>query len=248
MAYFKKIEALMKLKIKPNSDINNITTLLKMNMNTLSNKCELMNYITENLRPKKQDVKKYGAVYTPPTLIEEMVSKIPIEVWSNKNLKWLGPGCGIGNFEVCIYYRLMDGLKDVIPCEEERKKHILEDMLYVVELDPKSVHIYKQIFEGSKYALNVFEGSFLEFTPAVFGLHTFDIIVGNPPYQEVCNHTNKSIRAGGKNLYTKFLEKSMNMLKEGGFLLFITPPIITPSSPLFKAIFQKKQVEYININ
>ena len=42
------------------------------------------------------------------------------EVWNNKNLKWLDPCCGMGDFPIAVYLRLMEGLKDVIidvlPC------------------------------------------------------------------------------------------------------------------------------------
>jgi Eco57I restriction-modification methylase len=241
MTYFKKIEALTKLKIKPNSDINNITTLIKMNMKSLSNKCELMKYITENLRPKKQDVKKYGAVYTPPLLIEEVLSKLPMEVWRNKDLKWLGPGCGIGNFEVCIYYRLMDGLKDDITCEDERKKHILENMLHVVELDPKSAHIYKQIFEGSKYKLNVFEGSFMDFNSG-----HYDVIVGNPPYQEI--GTQGKPKHGKVNLYTKFVLKALEIIKPNGYICFITPTSWLSPSSLILDKLTALNILHLNVN
>ena len=47
------------------------------------------------------------------TLVSAMLDKLPIEVWKNKNLKWLDPCCGMGNFPIAVYLRLIEGLKDV---------------------------------------------------------------------------------------------------------------------------------------
>jgi hypothetical protein len=49
----------------------------------------------------------------------------------------------MGNFPIAIYLRLIETLKDEIPNKEERKKHILENMLYMSELNKKNVYISK---------------------------------------------------------------------------------------------------------
>ena len=74
-------------------------------------------------------------------LVNEMLDKLPIDVWKNKNLKWFDPASGMGNFPIAVYLRLMESLKDEIPNNEERKKHILENMLYMSELNKKNVLI-----------------------------------------------------------------------------------------------------------
>jgi hypothetical protein len=47
----------------------------------------------------------------------------------------------MGNYPIAIYLRLINTLKDVIIDYEERKKHILENMLYMGELNKKNVYI-----------------------------------------------------------------------------------------------------------
>ena len=42
-------------------------------------------------------------------------------------------GSGLGNFSIVIYFKLMEGLKNKIINENERKKHILENMIYMAE-------------------------------------------------------------------------------------------------------------------
>ena len=53
---------------------------------------------------KKTRVKKYGEVFTPPSLVRQMLSKLPREVWK-KGKTFLDPACGNGNFLVHVLYR-----------------------------------------------------------------------------------------------------------------------------------------------
>ena len=103
-----------------------------MSLNSLiDNPKELLELINDCLKPKDIEKKQFGEVFTPMILINEMLDKLPIEVWTNKELKWLDPATGMGNFPIAVYLRLMESLKDVILDEKERKKHILENMLYI---------------------------------------------------------------------------------------------------------------------
>lgn len=74
--------------------------------------------INDCLKPKDIEKKKFGEVFTPMFLVNEMLDNLPNEVWSNKNLKWFDPAAGMGNFPVAVYLRLMDGLKEVIEDKE----------------------------------------------------------------------------------------------------------------------------------
>jgi type I restriction-modification system DNA methylase subunit len=107
-------------------------------------------------------------VFTPPVLIEEILDSIPLSVWSDPNKTWLDPSAGIGNFSVFVLDRLMDSLKEWEPNEELRKKHILENMLYHVEMNPESVaKLQKVLNPEGKYTLNVHCGDFLEFADSI---------------------------------------------------------------------------------
>ena len=54
--------------------------------------------IEELLPVRMREKGKFGEVFTPPSLINEMLNKLPKSVWSNKDLKWLDPANGVGNF------------------------------------------------------------------------------------------------------------------------------------------------------
>ena len=103
-------------------------------------------------------------VFTPPFLIEEMLDKLPKTVWKDPTKTWIDPCAGLGNFSVLILKRLMKGLKTWQPDEELRKKHILENMLYHVEMNPESIEKLQRVLnpEG-KYNLNIKCSDFLIF-------------------------------------------------------------------------------------
>lgn len=103
-------------------------------------------------------------VFTPPFLIDEMLDKLEKSVWSDPTKTWLDPCAGLGNFSVLVLKRLMDGLENWEPNEELRKKHILENMLYHVEMNPESVKKLQRVLnpEG-KYKLNIKCSDFLTF-------------------------------------------------------------------------------------
>jgi hypothetical protein len=202
------------------SNTYNISIQFKMSLQSLiDNPKELLELITECLKPKAIEKKDFGEVFTPMKLVNEMLDKLPKEIWKNKNLKWLDPCCGMGNFPIAVYLKLMDELKDEIKDVKARKKHILENMLYMSELNKKNVLICKQIFDiNNELKLNIYEGDSLKVDyNNEFGIKHFDIIMGNPPYQK---------KVGPKKtetLWDKFVIKSFEILKINGYLTFIHP-------------------------
>ena len=250
------IHYLIKKYIKENSDIYNITIYIKMTIKSLLDKpIELLNFINERLKPKDIEKKKYGEVFTPIPLIEEMLDKLPIEVWSNPNLKWLDPANGMGNFMISIYFRLMKGLKDVIPNEELCKKHILENMLYMSEINKKNCFLCKQIFDiNNNYKLNIYNGdSLILNTLEVWNIEKFDVIVGNPPYQNDQESDKK--RGGGDLLWNKFVLKFLDLVNDEKYLLFIHPngwrkPESDKSKykSLFQIMTKENQMLYLEIH
>jgi hypothetical protein len=238
--------------IKDNTDINNITLLIQMHIKSLIDKpIELLNYINECLKPKDAEKKKYGEVFTPIHLINDMLDKLPIEVWSNPNLKWFDPANGMGNFMIIIYYRLLEGLNDIFPDKTLCKKHIIENMLYMSEINKKNCSISKQIFDiNNEYKLNIYTGDSLILDPLnEFGIEKFDIIVGNPPY-------NKDNIGTGNMIWHLFVKKSLEFfLNDSGYLVFIHPSLWRkPQSSkskmkdFFKLMTHSNQMLYLEIH
>ena len=58
----------------------------------------------------------------------------------------------------------MDGLKDWEPNPENRWKYILENQIFMVELQKESCDIIERLFNpNGKYKLNLYNQSFLDF-------------------------------------------------------------------------------------
>jgi site-specific DNA-methyltransferase (adenine-specific) len=178
----------------------------------------LRNYV----RVADTEVEEYGEVMTPIEKVNEMLDTLPSDVWNNPNLKWLDPCNGVGTFPSVVVQRLMKGLKKVIPNKNKRYRHIVENMLYVCELQAKNMFIFHCIFDRPNiFELNTFYGSFLtkdfdEHMKNVWGVEKFDIIIGNPPYQE----SDGGARSSAKPLYNIFINKCKDITNK---LLFIVP-------------------------
>ena len=199
-----------------------------------------MDYIKEYSKLNIGKTKLNGEVFTPPELINEMLDKLPNDVWYNPKLKWLDPCSGVANFPFIIYERLMIGLKDIIIDDEERKKHILTEMIYMVELDNENCNHIREIFKD--YDINLYEGFFFDYETNI----KFDIIVVNPPYQELKEGNKKS-----KKVWNTILYKCHNCLNDDGYLLPIHPCGWRDVNGMLKKIFhynKARNLIYLNMN
>lgn len=205
------------------SNAYNIAVQFKTTLHSLIDKPrELLELIAECLKPKNIEKKEFGEVFTPMPIINEMLDKLPAEIWKNKNLRWFDPAVGMGNFPVAVYLRLFESLRSEIADDNSRKKHILEKMLYMCELNKKNVAVCKQIFNmNNEFALNLHQGDTLEYNSPI----KFDIIMGNPPYNKggIKSHTKKLLGDKNETIWPKFVNKMMQWLNPDGFLVFITP-------------------------
>lgn len=71
-------------------------------------------------------------VFTPRKTCDMILDSLPEEVWHNPDYKWLNPATKNGIFEREIAIRLDNGLKDIIPDIEQRRRHILQNMIYSI--------------------------------------------------------------------------------------------------------------------
>ena len=83
-------------------------------------------------------------VFTPRKTVDKLLDCLPSDVWRNPNLRWLNPATKNGVFEREIAIRLNEGLRDVISNEEERKKHILKNMIYAYGLTKFTANVARR--------------------------------------------------------------------------------------------------------
>jgi hypothetical protein len=212
---------------------------------------KVLSTIRKYLTVRTEEKNLFGEVFTPIELICEMLDHLPDEVWKDPNLKWLDPANGIGNFPVIVYYRLMEGLQGKIKSPTFRSKHIIENMLYMVELNPVNVRLCRKIFgmidHNSKP--NIVGANFLEEQDKwqkTFKSDKFNIIIGNPPFQKSQEQKRKG-GYGGRTLWDKFIKNSLSLLVDKGFLCFINPQQWRkPDHEMFN-IMIKLQIIYLKI-
>jgi len=163
-------------------------------------------------------------------------------VWSNPDLKWLDPAMGTGGFLIRAYDRLMDSLAEWEPDESARRKHILEQMIYGVELQAKNVVIARMILDlEGEYKLNFAAADSLAFD--YWGGVKFDVVVGNPPYQDP-NNKNKA-----HPLWVRFFEKMFaDILKDNAMLMFVTPDSWRTKNSRALHYFATYDVDYVDFD
>jgi superfamily II DNA or RNA helicase len=187
---------------------------------------EVIEFIETNLKPKKEQVAARGEVFTPLELVSDMLGHLPDDVWKHPEYKWLDPAGGLGQFPVIAYAKLDAGLKSAMPDDIKRRKHIVENMLFIVELDNTNVELSRTLLQkmcgapGCK--LNLLKHDFLTATDSVmlekFGVNRFDVIMGNPPYNA------GGVVKGGGALWPKFVKRSFELINPSGFIVLVHPP------------------------
>ena len=89
---------------------------------------------SEQILSKDEKKKQFGEVFTPPQLVNEILDQLPPEVWTDPTKTWLDNSCGHGAFLVAVKERLMTSLATWEPNERKREQHILNNMIFGVEL------------------------------------------------------------------------------------------------------------------
>ncbi len=213
---------------------------------------DVVKMIREYVEVSDVEVKTMGEVMTPISLVEEMLDTLPYEVWTDPELKWLDPCNGVGTFMSVVVKRLMKGLESFEPVQELRYQHIIETMIHTCELQAKNVFLYLYAFDPKdEFALNVYNGSYLDagfnnHMEDIWGIEKFDVIVMNPPYNDGnANH------GSAHSLWDKFVMKTIDELKEEGYLVAVHPDGWRNLGKGFKEvknILKSKQMLYLELH
>ena len=193
-------------------------------------------FLTHHMPIKTAEKGTHGEVFTPISIIDEMLAQLPQSVWSNPNLKWLDPACGIGNFPLKAiqggsgYPGLFQGLTKEFPNPQQRLKHICS-MITCYDINQKNIATLKKAFQ-----------QFYNNTPTVHAADflassttdTYDIIMGNPPY-----NSGGTKRVGEKRLHVRFAQEAIVRLNLNGYLLFVCPPNYRQATSTMNTLFQQ---------
>lgn len=141
---------------------------------------------------------------------------------------------------------------------DDRYSFIVENMIYVCEIqhfklfqwlctidlyDDNTTNIYPDSFLGC---------DFLAYMKEIWEVDKFDLIIGNPPYDQPQTANGK--RGGGDTLWDKFVIRSIQILKPNGYLIFVHPPLWRKpqseksSSREVSELMMNKQIHYLEIH
>jgi hypothetical protein len=133
----------------------------------------------------------YLKIVCDPTVkdTQNKIGGIDYSVWHDPNTSFLDSASGIGNFPIVAFFCLYTILKNKIPDDTKRSKHIIENMIYMIEIDKDNVKICKEIFHklNPTAKVNILCKNTMMVTmddiKTAFNKTKFTVIMGNPPYQ-----------------------------------------------------------------
>lgn len=112
-------------------------------------------------------------VFTPPEVVNQMLDKLPQELFRNPDTKFLDPACKTGVFLREIAKRLIVGLEPQFPDLQERLDHIFHNQLYGVAITELTSLLSRRGVYCSKYP------------NTEFSVSLFDDAQGNIRYKKI---------------------------------------------------------------
>ena len=179
-------------------------------------------YLSSKSAIRLSEKSQVGEVFTPVSVIDRMLAMLPKAVWRNPALTWCDPACGFGQFPLKLlvggpgYEGLLSGLATAFPNKHARLTHIFTTMVFSYDINTE--HVASLLTQLRKMGIpkpNVYAADFLAAAPH----KSYDIIVGNPPYNQ-----GGIKRVGEKRLHVRFTEAALQRLTPKGLLLFVCPP------------------------
>lgn len=143
-----------------------------------------------------------GEVFTPEELAKEVLDRIPTSVWVNPTSTFLDPCMGKGTFLIDILRRLTT----IYGYSKE------DAMSRIYGYDVRVKYINNLMRGGF---VNVFHKDFLSENIDM----KFDVVIGNPPFQNNLENGQKS----KKTLWSLFIQKGFELTKENGYCSMVSP-------------------------
>ena len=175
----------------------------------------------------------HGVFYTPPELVDRLVTMTEQAGVAWQTCRALDPACGGGAFLVPIAMRMVAAMKGANPA------FILQQLgarLRGFDIDPFGAWLAQATLEmalqdvihaaGRPAAKMVETRDSLDLKPVDHA--SYDLVIGNPPYGRVSPPPDrralfKRSVYGHANLYGLFTDAALRWAKDGGIIGFVTP-------------------------
>lgn len=200
----------------------------------------------------KQKREQTGAVYTPEWIAAYMCD-ITLQKWltNNKdlwNIKVLDPCSGSGNYTHIMIDKLKTLFIEHYPHKNEQEilQQIINHCVYSWDINEEALEIcsdrinaiFNTTYSNASYKNTLFEKNI-----------EFDIVIGNPPYGDLLNATEKSqLNDAYNNIALNFIDWSLKSIKLTGEVCFIVPHSFTRVKSYTKwreKIYQQKNLHKI---
>ena len=167
---------------------------------------------------------------TPIGCIEEMLDRIPDSAWT-PNVKILDPCCGNGNFHLYAWNKLRQkGLSN---------NDIVENNLFFNDINLARLQNVKSLYGNN---CNITTHDFLKYPEH----EKYDIIYANPPYAKFTKDNKRASK--NHTLVRDFLSKSLKLLNDGGYLVYIIPNNWMSLADRNVVIKELTQYQFIHLN
>lgn len=166
-----------------------------------------------------------GEVQTPLKLAQEMINKLPEEIFISDKTTFLDPCFGSGTFLRAITEKLR---------EYGHSDENISSRLIGVE---KSIRFTNTVGRISNIKPTLIHANFLEYD---FKDMKFDVVIGNPPYSDPKSGT-------AQKLWVSFIDKGLKYVKPNGYLSYVTPTSWLNSSVKTYNSFRTNTIKYSKI-
>ncbi len=175
---------------------------------------------------------KNGAYYTPPILVQRLLTSIDNYRFDWINSKILDPSCGGAAFLTSISRFIIEKYKHELSADDLFS--FIEKNIQGYEIDPFAAWISQTLLEFELYDLYLKVNKRIKKIISVTNSleenydKNFDLIIGNPPYGKVTIEKNLREKFsnsvyGHANLYGLFTDLALNLLNENGYIAYVTP-------------------------
>jgi tRNA G10 N-methylase Trm11 len=150
-------------------------------------------------------------------LVNEILDQLPAEVWTSTSTTFMDPAIAGGQFVREVEHRLLEA--------GHSKKNVAGRVFGCEQYEHQVQYaVNKHKLTGKYSVTNFLEQDFKDMK--------FDVIVGNPPYQD-------GTKDGGQNkIYNVICKKSLSLLADDGIMAFVTPTSVLKKSKRFSLIDQ----------